>query len=44
MPATDCYIDTSALLKLYVAEPQSEEVEKFIGALNRPLISSLSIL
>jgi len=44
MPATDCYIDTSALLKLYIAESQSEEVEKFIGALDRPLISSLSIL
>lgn len=44
MPATDCYIDTSALIKLYVAEPQSEEVEKFIDTLNRPLISSLSIL
>ena len=44
MPETDCYVDTSALIKLYVAEPQSEEVEKFIDTLNRPLISSLSIL
>ncbi len=44
MPETDCYVDTSALIKLYVAEPQSEAVEKFIDTLNRPLISSLSIL
>ncbi len=44
MPATDCYVDTSALIKLYVAEPLSEEVEKFIDTLNQPLISSLSIL
>ncbi len=44
MPATDCYIDTSALIKLYVAEPLSEEVEKFIDTLTHPLISSLSIL
>ncbi len=40
----DCYVDTSALIKLYVAEPQSEEVEKFIDTLSLPLISSLSIL
>ena len=41
---SDCYIDTSALIKLYVAEPQSEKVEKFIDTLSPPLISSLSIL
>ncbi|TPW17760.1 MAG: hypothetical protein FD130_535 [Halothiobacillaceae bacterium] len=44
MPAIDCYVDTSALIKLYVAEPQSEAVEKSINTLHRPLISSLSIL
>ena len=44
MPVTDCYVDTSALIKLYVAEPMSEEVEKFIDTLTHPLISSLSIL
>ena len=44
MPVTDCYVDTSVLVKLYVAEPMSEEVEKFIDTLNHPLISSLSIL
>ena len=44
MPETDCYVDTSALIKLYVAEPFSEEVEKFIDSLNPPVISSLSIL
>ena len=44
MPVTNCYVDTSVLIKLYVAEPLSEEVEKFIGTLNPPLISSLSIL
>lgn len=31
-------------MKLYVAEPQSEEVEKFFDTLSLPLISSLSIL
>lgn len=41
---SDCYVDTSALIKLYVAEPQSEEVEQFIETLAHPLISSLSIL
>ena len=44
MPVTDCYVDTSALIKLYVAEPHSDAVEQFIDTLDQPLISSLSIL
>lgn len=44
MPAIDCYLDTSALLKLYVAEAFSGEVEAFVGRLERPAISRLTTL
>ena len=27
MPVTDCYVDTSVLIKLYVAEPHADAVD-----------------
>lgn len=44
MRAIDCYVDTSALLKLYVSEPHSEDVERYFATLERPAISSLTTL
>jgi predicted nucleic acid-binding protein len=44
MPATECYLDTSALIKLYVAEPFSDEVEQFLGGIDQPTVSSLTVL
>jgi len=44
MPATECYLDTSALIKLYVAEPFSDEVEQFLAGIDQPTVSSLTVL
>lgn len=44
MPATEHYLDTSILLKLYVKEPFSEEVENYLSGIDRPIISSLTRL
>lgn len=44
MPATECYLDTSALIKLYVAEPFSDEVEQFLEHAEPPTVSSLAVL
>ncbi|MGH8718677.1 MAG: type II toxin-antitoxin system VapC family toxin [Burkholderiales bacterium] len=44
MPAADVYLDTSALVKYYVAEPFSEDVERYVSSLVRPFISTLTIV
>jgi predicted nucleic acid-binding protein len=44
MPATECYLDTSTLLKLYVTEAFSAEVENYLSGIDRPTISSLTTL
>lgn len=44
MPVTECYIDTSALLKLYVTEAFSTEAESYLTGIDRPAISSLTTL
>lgn len=44
MPATECYLDTSALIKLYVAESFSDEVEQFLAGVDQPAVSSLTVL
>lgn len=44
MPATECYLDTSALIKLYVAEPFSDDVEQFLAGMDPPAVSSLTVL
>ncbi|MFN3397489.1 MAG: type II toxin-antitoxin system VapC family toxin [Sulfurimicrobium sp.] len=41
---TECYIDTSALLKLYVTEAFSAEAESYLAGIDRPYISSLTTL
>jgi len=37
-----CYIDTSALAKWYVSEPQSERFEAFVRDLPEALVSQLA--
>lgn len=44
MPVTECYVDTGTLLKLYVKEAFSAEVENFLADIDRPAISSLTML
>ncbi len=44
MPVTECYIDTSTLLKLYVTEAFSAEAENYLSSIDRPTISSLTTL
>lgn len=44
MPAIECYLDTSVLLKLYVTEAFSDEAESFVSSLDRPAISRLTTL
>ncbi|MDD5241415.1 MAG: type II toxin-antitoxin system VapC family toxin [Sulfuricella sp.] len=44
MPATEHYLDTSVLIKLYVKEPYSEEAELYVAGIDRPVISSLARL
>ncbi len=44
MPATEHYLDTSVLIKLYVKEAFSEEVEHYLADIDRPVISSLTRL
>lgn len=44
MHVTECYVDTSVLLKLYVTEPFSDEVQDYLSSIDRPAISSLSML
>ncbi len=44
MPATEFYLDTSVLIKLYVPEAFSVEVEHFMAGIERPVISRLSVL
>jgi hypothetical protein len=44
MPATEHYLDTSVLIKLYVKEAFSEEVEHYLAGIDRPVISSLTRL
>lgn len=44
MPVTECYVDTSALLKLYVTEPFSDEAQGYLSGIDRPAISSLTTL
>jgi len=44
MPVTECYIDTSTLLKLYVTEAFSAEAENYLSGMDRPYISSLTTL
>ncbi len=44
MPVTECYVDTSALLKLYVTEPFSDEAQSYLSSIDRPAISSLTTL
>jgi predicted nucleic acid-binding protein len=44
MAATECYLDTSALIKLYVPEAFSSAVEDFLAGEAQPVISRLSVL
>lgn len=44
MPATEFYLDTSVLIKLYVPEAFSAEVEHFLSTVERPVISRLGVL
>lgn len=44
MHATEHYLDTSVLIKLYVKEAFSEEVERYLTKIDRPVISSLTRL
>lgn len=44
MPAAEYYLDTSVLIKLYVPEAFSAEVEHFISGVERLVISRLGIL
>lgn len=44
MPAAEFYLDTSVLIKLYVPEAFSAEVEHFLSTVERPVISRLGIL
>ena len=44
MPATEHYLDTSVLIKLYVREAFSDEVEHYLAGIDRPVISSLARL
>jgi len=44
MAVTECYVDTSTLLKLYVTEAFSEDVQCYLSGLDRPAISSLTTL
>lgn len=44
MPAAEVYVDTSVLIKCYVAEPQSDEVEAWLTSLEQPAISHLTVL
>jgi hypothetical protein len=39
---SNCYLDTSALAKWYVNEPQSEQFERFIRDLSHAVISRLT--
>lgn len=38
------YLDTSALAKLYLNEPRSDEFEEYLGTLDEPLISTLTLV
>lgn len=38
------YVDTSALIKWYISEPYSDEVEAFLTGDVQPVLSSLSML
>lgn len=44
MRVTEVYLDTSALIKLYVAEAFSSEVERLVGEADGLVISRLSML
>ena len=44
MRVTEVYLDTSALIKLYVAEAFSNEVERLVAAADGLVISRLSML
>ena len=44
MRVTEVYLDTSALIKLYVAEAFSNEVERLVGEADGLVISRLSML
>lgn len=44
MPVTECYLDTSVLIKLFVDEKKSTEVENFAAKIDRLIISRLSTL
>lgn len=44
MPATEVYLDTSALIKCYVAEPYSDAVETYLTSIDAPAISHLTVL
>ncbi|MFA7240866.1 MAG: type II toxin-antitoxin system VapC family toxin [Sulfuricellaceae bacterium] len=44
MPVTECYVDTSALLKLYVSEAFSEQAQYYLSGMDHPAISSLTTL
>src|SRR3569832_2380938 len=44
MRVAEAYLDTSALIKLYVAEAFSTEVEQFVAAADGIVISRLSML
>ena len=41
---TEVYLDTSALIKLYVAEAFSSEVERLVAEVDGLVISRLSML
>lgn len=44
MPGTESYLDTSVVAKRYLAEPGSDEVDRFLAARSRVLISRLTVL
>jgi uncharacterized protein len=44
MHGTESYLDTSVLAKRYIEEPGSEEVDRFLSARSRVLISRLTVL